>query len=77
MGRFAPSLTLVWTTVLVLFTGAIPAAEGQSDLVLAAKREGRVTVYGSVDPDSFEVVQRYLKASMALRSSIGGPRPTR
>lgn len=48
---------LVWTIGLVLLTLAVPAV-GQSDLVGAAKREGRVVVYGSMESDIFEVIQK-------------------
>ncbi|HEU4797385.1 MAG TPA: extracellular solute-binding protein, partial [bacterium] len=49
---------LVWTTGLVLLTLAVPAAGQQSDLIAAAKREGRVVVYGSMESDIFEVIQK-------------------
>jgi len=48
---------LVWTIGLVLLTLAAPTV-GQSDLVGAAKREGRVVVYGSMESDIFEVIQK-------------------
>lgn len=48
---------LVWTTGLVLLTLAVPA-DGQPDFIAAAKREGRVVVYGSMETDIFEVIQK-------------------
>lgn len=43
---------------LVLLILSVPAAGQQSDLVAAAKREGRVVVYGSMESDIFEVIQK-------------------
>jgi iron(III) transport system substrate-binding protein len=49
---------LACTAGLVLLILSVPAAGQQSDLVAGAKREGRVVVYGSMESDIFEVIQK-------------------
>ncbi|MGH2400073.1 MAG: ABC transporter substrate-binding protein [bacterium] len=56
---------LVWTAGLVLLTLALPAA-GQPELISAAKREGRVVVYGSIESDIFEVIQKIFEGRYGI-----------
>ncbi len=66
MGSSALRLILAWVVVLVVLTAAIPAARGQSDLVVAAKKEGKVVVYGSVEPDTLEIVQKIFEGKYGI-----------
>lgn len=66
MGGSALRPILAWTVALGLLTTLAPAARGQFDLVAAAKREGRVVVYGSVEADTFEVVQKIFEGKYGV-----------
>lgn len=46
---------------------SVPATQGQADLVAAAKREGRVTVYGSLEADVFEVIKKIFEGQYGIR----------
>jgi len=46
---------------------AVPTVRGQSDLVAAAKNEGKVIVYGSMETDIFEVVQKIFEGQYGIR----------
>ncbi|HET6780836.1 MAG TPA: hypothetical protein VFH67_01940, partial [bacterium] len=46
---------------------SVPATQGQTDLVAAAKREGRVTVYGSLEADVFEVIKKIFEGQYGIR----------
>jgi len=50
----------------LLFGLAAPAAQGQTDLVGAAKREGRVVVYGSIESDVFAVIQKIFEGQYGI-----------
>src|SRR5438034_5848389 len=50
----------------LLFGLAAPAARGQTDLVGAAKREGRVVVYGSIESDVFAVIQKIFEGQYGI-----------
>ncbi len=66
MGSSALRPILAWAIVLAGLTAAIPVARGQSDLVVAAKKEGRVVVYGSVDSDTFGIVQKIFEGKYGI-----------
>ncbi len=66
MGRSILCPILTWLVALVLLTAPVPPAWGQSDLTAAAKREGKVVVYGSVEADTFEVVQRIFEGKYGI-----------
>ncbi len=51
--------------VLVVVLGS-PFAQAQTDLVTAAKREGRLTVYGSMETDVFAVVQKIFEGKYGI-----------
>ncbi len=65
MGSSALRPILAWTVVLVVLIAAVPA-RGQSDLIVAAKKEGRVVVYGSIESDTFEVVQKIFEGKYGI-----------
>ncbi|MDQ7857743.1 MAG: extracellular solute-binding protein [Armatimonadota bacterium] len=44
-----------------------PAAFAQADLVNAARREGRVVVYGSLETDNFEVIQKIFEGRYGIK----------
>lgn len=52
-------------SALVLVLGS-PFAQAQTDLVTAAKREGRLTVYGSMETDVFAVVQKIFEGKYGI-----------
>lgn len=58
-------LLLVIAGVLVLSLW-VPAVHGQTDLVAPAKREGRVVVYGSMESDIFEVIQKVFEQKYGI-----------
>ncbi len=58
--------TLVWIVAAVLATLSVPTVKGQSDLVSAAKKEGGVVVYGSVETDIFEVIRKIFEAKYGI-----------
>ncbi len=57
---------LAWVVAAVLVTLSVPTVKGQSDLVSAAKKEGRVVVYGSVETDVFEVIRKIFEAKYGI-----------
>lgn len=66
MPRALRRVILLWTTALALLTLVIPAVWGQSDPAAAAKREGRVLVYGSMESDIFEVIQKIFEQKYGI-----------
>lgn len=52
---------------VVLLALSVPAAQGQSDLIGAAKREGSVLVYGSMESDIFEVIQKIFEGKYGIK----------
>lgn len=52
---------------VVLLALSVSSAQGQTDLVAAAKREGRVTVYGSLEADVFEVIKKIFEGQYGIR----------
>jgi len=52
--RLVPGLL----ALVLLLVSLQPAAQAQTDLVNAAKREGKVVIYGSMETDVFEVLAR-------------------
>ncbi len=62
--RRAALVTIVVSLLLAL---SVPAVRGQSDLVAAAKQEGRVVVYGSIESDIFEVVQKIFEGKYGIK----------
>src|SRR5438093_807789 len=51
----------------MLFVLAVPAVQGQADLVGAAKREGSVVVYGSIESDVFDVIRKIFEGQYGIR----------
>ncbi len=66
MGSSVLRPILAGIVALTLLTASVPAARGQSDLLVAAKREGRVVVYGSVEAETFEVVQKIFEGKYGI-----------
>ncbi len=62
--RRAGLVTIVVSLLLVL---SVPAVRGQSDLVAAAKKEGRVVVYGSMESDVFDVIQKIFEGKYGIQ----------
>jgi hypothetical protein len=54
LARCGPRTVLGCLLIAVALVGS--AAQAQTDLVGAAKKEGRVVVYGSMETDVFEVI---------------------
>ncbi len=48
----------VWIVMVVVVIASVAFAQGPSEVVALARREGRVVVYGSMESDIFEVVRR-------------------
>lgn len=55
---------LVWTAAVLALL--VPAVQGQTDLVGAAKREGRVVVYGSLESDNFDVTAKIFEQKYGI-----------
>src|SRR5438094_8260892 len=51
----------------MLFVLAVPAVQGQADLVGPAKREGSVVVYGSIESDVFDVFGKRFDGQYGIR----------
>src|SRR5213083_2123080 len=51
----------------MLFVLAVPAVQGQADLAGAAKREGSVVVYGSIESDVFDVIRKIFEGQYGIR----------
>src|SRR5437879_5812484 len=51
----------------MLFVLAVPAVQGKADLVGAAKREGSVVVYGSIESDVFDVIRKIFEGQYGIR----------
>ncbi len=52
----------------VLLALSVPAARGQSDLVAAAKKEGQVVVYGSMESDIFAVIDKIFEGQYGIKT---------
>ncbi len=48
----------VWIVTLVVVVASVAFAQARADVVAAAKREGRVVVYGSLEADAFDVIRK-------------------
>lgn len=68
MSRLIPKMFLVWIVGVVALALSVPAALGQSDLVAAAKKEGRVVVYGSLEADVFDVIGKIFEGQYGIRT---------
>lgn len=49
---------IVCVVVIAALAVGAPVAQGQADLISAAKKEGRLVVYGSMETDVFDVVRK-------------------
>ncbi len=49
---------LLWASLLAILAIGLPAVQAQVDLAAAAKKEGRLVVYGSMESDVFSVVEK-------------------
>lgn len=58
---------LVGIVGALLLALAVPPVRGQSDLVAAAKKEGRLVVYGSMESDIFDVVQKIFEGQYGIK----------
>lgn len=61
--RIALSLVLGGLLLALL----VLPAQGQADLINAAKREGRVVVYGSLESDVFEVIAKIFEGQYGIK----------
>lgn len=59
---------IIAIVVVVLLGLSVPAARGQADLVAAAKKEGKVVVYGSIESDIFEVVDKIFEGKYGIKT---------
>lgn len=62
-------LRIVLSLVLggLLLALLVLPAQGQADLINAAKREGRVVVYGSLESDVFEVIAKIFEGQYGIK----------
>ncbi|HEV8354005.1 MAG TPA: extracellular solute-binding protein [bacterium] len=51
---------------LLLILSALPA-QGQADLIAAAKREGSVTVYGSLEAEVFDIIAKIFEGKYGIK----------
>jgi len=65
LARCGPRTVLGCLLIAVALVGS--AAQAQTDLVGAAKKEGRVVVYGSMETDVFEVIQKIFEGKYGVR----------
>lgn len=66
MPRTVRRLVVLCVAALASLTLAIPAVHGQTDPLTAAKREGRVLVYGSMESDIFEVIGKIFEQKYGI-----------
>lgn len=57
---------ILWATLAAVAVMIVPTAQAQTDLVNAAKREGKVVVYGSLETDVFEVSQKIFEGRYGI-----------
>lgn len=58
---------MLWAILgMILAVGVVPVAEAQADLIAAAKREGKVVVYGSLESDVFGVVAKIYETKYGI-----------
>ena len=58
---------MLWAILgMILAVGVVPVAQAQADLVAAAKREGKVVVYGSLESDVFDVVAKIYETKYGI-----------
>ena len=55
-----------WAILVAILATGVPGVQAQNDPIALAKREGRVVVYGSLEPDEFAVVQKIYKAKYGI-----------
>lgn len=67
MPRLLLRILVVWVVGVVLMSASVPPARGQTDLIAAAKKEGSLLVYGSLESDVFEVVQKIFEGKYGIR----------
>jgi iron(III) transport system substrate-binding protein len=60
-------LTVFGCLLLAVLTLLEPVAQAQTDMVSAAKKEGRVVVYGSLETDVFTVIQKIYEGKYGIR----------
>jgi iron(III) transport system substrate-binding protein len=59
---------MVWAILsMILAIGVVPVAQAQADLVAAAKREGKVVVYGSLESDVFDGVAKIYEIKYGIQ----------
>ncbi len=62
---FCTALGCLLVSALLALVG--PATQAQADLVGAAKKEGRVVVYGSLETDNFDVIQKIFEGKYGIQ----------
>ncbi len=55
-----------WAILVMILVISVPGGQAQSDLVALAKKEGKVVVYGSLEPDTFAVVKKVYEAQYGI-----------
>jgi iron(III) transport system substrate-binding protein len=55
------------STLVLMLALSGSAVHAQADLVNAARREGRVVVYGSLETDNFEVIQKVFEGRYGIK----------
>jgi hypothetical protein len=67
-------IVLVAGTVLLFTT---PVRSQSADLVEAAKREGKVVIYGSLESDTTDAIKEKFQQKTAFKRSTGAPQRPR
>ncbi len=57
---------MLWAIVWLAAATGLPAVQAQTDLVSAAKKEGRVAVYGTLESPIFEVIQALFREKYGI-----------
>ncbi len=57
---------MLWAILLAILAIGLPTAQAQTDLVNAAKREGKLVVYGSLESDVFDVVRKIYEGKYGI-----------
>lgn len=57
---------MFWAILLAILAIGLPTVQAQTDLVNAAKREGKLVVYGSLETDVFDVVRKIYEGKYGI-----------
>lgn len=57
---------MFWAILLTILAIGLPTVHAQTDLVNAAKREGKLVVYGSLETDVFDIIRKIYEGKYGI-----------